>query len=184
MRRWAFSTFAGLSLVLGLATVGVWAATARTFNPLSGPRLTVWNSAKGWYRIGLLKQGLSLERYRRLPQPTTTRPSGDQVGAYDAWNRQYARRSEQRRLGFGSGLMPAARPGSTPAHMAVTGTIYWWCFPYWPLVLGSTILPGLWLRRSMRQRRRRHLGLCPLCGYDLRASPQRCPECGTPVPTR
>jgi hypothetical protein len=50
-------------------------------------------------------------------------------------------------------------------------------FPSWLLVLLTSILPGLWLLR--RSQKRVDGNLCPVCSYDLRATPDRCPECGT-----
>jgi len=51
-------------------------------------------------------------------------------------------------------------------------------FPYWMAALAAAILPAVWTIRQRRQRRRRSFGLCHVCGYDMRATPERCPECG------
>ena len=53
--------------------------------------------------------------------------------------------------------------------------------PHWMIASASAVLPALWLvgaRRRRRTRERLALGLCARCGYDLRATPGRCPECG------
>ena len=44
--------------------------------------------------------------------------------------------------------------------------------------MALAVLPTIWLFRKLRSRRRLAAGLCPVCGYDLRATPDRCPECG------
>src|SRR5439155_21717050 len=49
--------------------------------------------------------------------------------------------------------------------------------PWLPTLLFA-LLPAMWVRRFVKLRRRRREGLCHTCGYDLRATPDRCPECG------
>jgi hypothetical protein len=54
-------------------------------------------------------------------------------------------------------------------------------YPLWPFYAISWMAP-LWmlpsLVRALRRARRNRQGQCPRCGYDLRATPDSCPECG------
>ena len=53
--------------------------------------------------------------------------------------------------------------------------------PYWFLLLiaCATLAPQLWrAARSFSHRKRRKHGQCIRCGYDVRVTPDRCPECG------
>jgi hypothetical protein len=93
----------------------------------------------------------------------------------------------------------ARSPGLHPTHSelkALGVCLYWTSWPMaqgvarehfvsmpCALVVLLTALPPIWLavgrfRRRNQRRRRLELGCCSRCGYDLRASPDCCPECG------
>ena len=63
---------------------------------------------------------------------------------------------------------------------ATFGPAYTASIPLLYLVAASALLPGVLPLRRWLLRRQRASGRCERCGYDLRASPHRCPECGMP----
>jgi hypothetical protein len=58
-----------------------------------------------------------------------------------------------------------------------------WLYLAYPLIALSIAGLDLWaIYRMTPERRRKEAGFCAKCGYDLRATPGRCPECGTIPP--
>jgi hypothetical protein len=122
------------------------------------------------------------------------------VQTTDGWPRNEYQQPDDETLGFaryvGTGLVwpgqtllagnplpPANYPGWRRDNYRV------WVVPHGFLAAVMAALPVRWLQRhgpyvwNLRARRRRMAGLCPRCGYDLRATPDRCPECGAAATT-
>ena len=65
---------------------------------------------------------------------------------------------------------------------AVTGRAHLLRLRYWLICLVTALAPTIHLFTWMRHRHDRQrtpTTLCPTCKYDCRATPTRCPECGT-----
>jgi hypothetical protein len=100
------------------------------------------------------------------------------------WNR----RGFWARVDSSLGRSPPAHPWKAPAWFGWIGLVHdkpvsslTVAIPLWLLILMPALLPTCLIWRFVRTRRRIGDGHCRNCGYDLRATPDRCPECGTMV---
>jgi hypothetical protein len=171
-RRRLFNFLTLLSLLLCLATVALW---MRSYSRRQA--LLLFATSPGWIErlaIESLVGELSLSYDQFLGG---TEDSGwiyevsspYSVTTHGELLREYPRPRSATFLGFGYDFY-YSRSTDHPARAI-------W-FPHWFLALILAVLPALRLRNLLRTRRRNRIGLCPHCGYDLRASPSRCPECG------
>lgn len=96
---------------------------------------------------------------------------------------RYLRADRQAVLGWQYYRQRSSQPlGDAPVIATVYHDTTALCIPYWGLVTAAALLPAAWLLATLRRMvrgRRIGRGLCAACGYDLRATPDRCPECGT-----
>jgi hypothetical protein len=55
--------------------------------------------------------------------------------------------------------------------------------PWWAIAAVTVLMPFFWVLQRRRSMPATLTDRCPTCSYDLRASKDRCPECGTPIPS-
>ena len=75
-----------------------------------------------------------------------------------------------------AGMTWESTTGSEQAPYSYTPLLV--AIPHWLLLALALFAPGRVIHRAVRRRRSVSLGLCLSCNYDLRASTDRCPECG------
>jgi hypothetical protein len=180
MKRHLFNTLSALSLVLCLGFVGLWIRSCCVWDSLSyctikeqGPPIVTAN-----YTIASERGAIDCELWQVKQHPMET------LADFASWPLGQVKRhtSTPREVPpFRWFRFAHARPNNLGPKKTLD--IYQVRIPSWFPCLLTAIPPALWLRRTHRKYKRAKSGLCPTCGYDLRASQDRCPECGSPIPT-
>lgn len=184
-----FNLAAAISLVISMATLVLW---ARSYPGEKWERGGADSIALRAHDGRLLIERHTHTVMRFTGQPPTTQRSlnelddpaaGSSAWQHIPWSGQEWAPGETR-SGFGTGSAMAGATinvGNLQIYQLQRSQAFF--VPLWFPLLLSLVLPGFWLHRSITRHRRIPPGMCIVCRYDLRATPDRCPECGNvPAP--
>lgn len=180
MRRRLFTILAGISFLLCIGFAVLWVRSYWAFNTFSWPRPHGQGTSIDEYAAAS-ERGILWLRYHPNAWEDDFNGAIKNRWDFDSWpacgTMGVAREETWGRTGF---IYEGFQTKDSRAGFYIS------C-PHWFAVATSAILPALWIQgvhRHRRRTRRIRLGLCLTCGYDLRASSDRCPECGTATPAK
>ncbi len=143
-----------LSLIGLLLSVGLWGVSYWGVRYTKATDTSLSMCRLAWGRIDLIR--VDRETLRQLIPSGFPQPGVIHIQGFNGWRTSWKAHYKLNRYFYGAVALP-----------------------FWPLVmLFSSTLWFAWMPLH-RRRKRKKLGLCVKCGYDLRGSTERCPECGT-----
>lgn len=139
-------------------------AVARSIQALPGSRL---------------RQGISATSSLIRPRMKLANPNSNVI----SFAPDTSERWEDHHFGFNAAWMSVVddKIDRNGQYVSMTGTEWRICVPHWFLMAGISIVTLPFVLRLRTRSSRKAEGCCIKCGYDLRSSSDRCPECGTTI---
>jgi hypothetical protein len=165
--RFLLNAFAALSLMLGAATVALWVRSYRVADAWG------WSSGQRSVQCGIASGRLRIDTTRLADEGGSWGAPSLAHSRYPAADDPPGRRLPASLGNLGFAVEHRIKSKNYESFLVLV--------PLWaPLLIlcGAAAVFRRSAKRSLREQRRR-AGACPDCGYDLRATPDRCPECGT-----
>jgi hypothetical protein len=168
-RRRIFDVAAAISLLLDFAMGALWVRTLVVEDFLAWDNTRSYFVVSGHGAIGLVvRWGGVIQKprrfiwYRQRPGKLPDTPS------------EHSKSESEYFFGLGALFFD---PSPTPSRMTGGKQCMLVLFDG-GLILVFAVLPFFWRRRYLRRQKLAAQGHCAFCGYDLRATPGLCPECG------
>ena len=188
MTRHLLNLLTALSLVLCVAVCVLWVRSYFRVDVVG--RTSMWPKGANWYwrnwRLWSGDGGLRLSSDGFLVDSPAFADQWKQKAGEGYWNvyppgQNSPREPFPRNLWFDFWSQSGGgnRPGPEVIHSDHLNVRV----PYWLPAVLTAVPPSLLVLRRRRHRNQARDKLCPHCGYDFRATPGRCPECGTAAVT-